>query len=254
MAENVIKTSASMSPTGSALVLHNVVATALTIAIAATLTSAIVSLTGITLPELPMYAIFDAAIHTITRVALGLAIGSLIGAPIGMAMGLLPAVNGVLGSLVHPLRQVPLFGWIPLIGLWAGLGEPSKLAFVALGVSYVVVIAGYQGARSVSPRLAEMAQILKLGRVRKFLVLVLPASALSLLAGVRISLGVAWGAAVGAEILMSSAPGIGNLIWGGREADRPEFVIAGLVVIALLGVLSNAALRRLEMAVRERLR
>jgi sulfonate transport system permease protein len=221
--------------------------------LATVLVSVTLRLTGLFPLDLPWSTIADATLHTVCRVLLGLVIGILLGTPIGILMGLVPTLDRLLGSVVHPLRQVPLFGWIPLIGLWAGLGEASKVVFVALGVAYVMVVAGNQGARAIPPRLAEMAGMLGLSWARRLLVLVLPASALSILAGIRIALAVAWGAAVGAEILMSSAPGLGNLIWGGRETGRFDLVVAGLVVIAVLGGASNAALARAEAATRERL-
>jgi hypothetical protein len=60
-----------------------------------------------------------------------------------------------------------LFGWIPLIGPWAGLGEPSKVTFVALAVAYVMVLAAHEAVRSISPRLAEVARALGLREPRQ---------------------------------------------------------------------------------------
>jgi sulfonate transport system permease protein len=193
-----------------------------------------------------------ATLDSLRRLVAGLLVGTTIGSLLGIAMGAVPLVDRLLSPVIHALRQVPLFGWIPLIGLWAGLGEPSKVTFVALAVAYVMVLSAHEAVRSISPRLAEVARALGLDPFAKLRVLVIPSVMPPLLAGIRIALAAGWSAVVGAEILMAAAPGLGALIWGAREVGRPEVVIAGSVVVGVLGAVTNVALRLIEQRVLHR--
>ncbi|MBV9632607.1 MAG: ABC transporter permease subunit [Xanthobacteraceae bacterium] len=193
-----------------------------------------------------------ATLDTLRRLLAGLFVGITAGSLLGTAMGAVPILDRLLSPPIHALRQVPLFGWIPLIGLWAGLGEPSKVTFVALAVAYVMVLSAHEAIRSISPRLTEVSRALGLDPLTKLRVLVIPSVTPALLAGVRIALAAGWSAVVGAEILMAAAPGLGALIWGAREVGRPEIVVAGSVVVGVLGALSNAGLRSFEQRVLHR--
>lgn len=185
-------------------------------------------------------------IESVARLLAGLAIGTLAGLLVGGLMGASTFVNRLLGSVVDPLRQVPLFGWVPLLGLWAGLGEGSKVAFVALAVSYVMVIAVHDGVRAAPPALREVCDTVALGAIDRLRFLVIPAALPAFFAGLRVAIAVAWSAEVGAEILMSSAPGLGSVIWGAREVGRTDLLIAGTAAIGGLGVLSSVVFRIIE--------
>jgi sulfonate transport system permease protein len=185
-------------------------------------------------------------IESVARLVAGLAIGTLAGLFVGGAMGASAFLDRLLGSVVDPLRQVPLFGWVPLLGLWAGLGEGSKVAFVALAVSYVMVIAVNDGMRATPPALREVCDTVALGTIDRLRFLVIPAALPAFFAGLRVAIAVAWSAEVGAEILMSSAPGLGSVIWGAREVGRLDLLVAGTVAIGALGVLSSVVFRIIE--------
>ena len=191
-------------------------------------------------------ALADACAGTLGRLGAGLLLGVVIGGAVGALMGQFDFFDTLLGSVVHPLRQVPLFGWIPVIGLWAGLGEAARLSFVTLAVSYVMVIAAHQAVRAVTAREIELARALCLPALQRFRVLVWPSALPSLFAGLRLSLAAAWGACVGAEILMSGGPGLGAYIWSAREMGQLDWLVSGTLTIAALGIASSALLRVIE--------
>ena len=127
------------------------------------------------------------------------------------------------------------------------VGELSKVIFVALAVAYTMVIAAYQAVRAIPPRLDEVARVYQLGWPKRLRVLLLPAVLPAWLGGVHIALAVAWGATIGAEILMgASAAGLGSFIWGQREVGRLDLVLLGTLLIGVFAVLSDFALRRAE--------
>lgn len=191
-------------------------------------------------------ALVDACAGTLGRLGAGLFIGIVLGSAVGAIMGQFSPCDRLLGSVVHPLRQVPLFGWIPVIGLWAGLGEAARVSFVTLAVSYVMVIAAHQAVRAVTARQIELARVLCLPALQRFRFLIWPSALPSLFAGLRLSLAAAWGACVGAEILISGGPGLGAYIWSAREMSRLDWLVTGTLTIAALGIASSALLRTIE--------
>jgi sulfonate transport system permease protein len=199
--------------------------------------------TFVSLAEGPLW---PALASTIVRFLKGFALGCVIGIPIGLAMAAHPVTERLFGSIVHPLRQVPLFGWIPLIGLTFGLGETSKIVFVALAVAYVMVLAAFEAGRSTPSSLREVADVFALSRLHRWRHLFVPSMLPSLLSGVRVAVAIGWSAVFGAEILLTAGPGLGTLVWGARELGKDDVVIVGTLVIILTGVLTNGALAAYE--------
>ncbi|NWL80154.1 ABC transporter permease [Pseudomonas taiwanensis] len=202
-----------------------------------------------------IHLLAQASLGSLGRLLAGLALGLLTGTLLGALMATWPLLDRLLGSLIHPLRQMPLFGWIALLGLWAGFGETSKVIFIALAVTYTMIIAAYQAVRAVPPRLDEVARAYQLGWGKRLRVLLLPAILPAWLGGLRIALAVAWSATIGAEILMgASAAGLGGFIWGQREVGRFDLVLLGTALIGTFAVLSDFALRQAEQRLQRWLR
>ncbi len=202
-----------------------------------------------------IHLLAQASLGSLGRLLAGLALGLLTGTLLGALMASWSLLDRLLGSLVHPIRQMPLFGWIALLGLWAGFGETSKVIFIALAVTYTMIIAAYQAVRAVPPRLDEVARVYQLGWGKRLRVLLLPAILPAWLGGLRIALAVAWSATIGAEILMgASAAGLGGFIWGQREVGRFDLVLLGTALIGTFAVLSDFALRQAEQRLQRWLR
>ena len=170
---------------------------------------------------------------------LGLVFGSAIGVPLGLAMGFSPLANRILGSVLHPLRQVPLFGWIPLIILIFGLGQSPKIVFVSMAVSYVMVLAAYEAARAVPQPLAEVVRLFQLPRLTRWRLLTIPSLLPQLFSGLRVAVMVGWSAVFGAEILLAHGTGLGALVWGARELGRYDIVIAATLILVVFGILTS---------------
>jgi sulfonate transport system permease protein len=172
-----------------------------------------------------------------------------IGATLGIAVGALITQSRIADRLISPLfhsiRQVPLLGLAPLLGLWVGSGDAAKLLVVVIAAFYPTVLNTSQGMRQVPLRLREVAQVLTLTRAQAFRHLLLPAAMPSILTGVAHAQAFGWLACLGAELLFSAGPGMGALLVHGEEAGRMDIVLLALLVIALLAQAMNALFQKL---------
>jgi sulfonate transport system permease protein len=172
---------------------------------------------------------------SLQRMAAGFAVGAAAGLCFGVALGLSRPLERLVGPTFHTIKQVSLFAWLPLISLWFGLGELSKIVFISLAAFFPVALNAFDGVRSVPRELIEVARALELSRVQTIRRVVLPAASPALFTGLALALIYAWLGTLGAEYLMTAGPGIGNLLTDGREHFWMDVVILGVVVIGLVG-------------------
>ncbi|WP_437678769.1 ABC transporter permease [Sorangium sp. So ce131] len=186
---------------------------------------------------------------SLTRNLLGLSLGTFAGVLVGGLLALSRTADKLFSPSFHAAKQVALFAWIPLMSVWLGVGEPAKIAFIALSAFYPVVVNTYEGVRSVSVEHVEVARVLRFTRWQILRKVLLPSATPSLFAGVHQALIYAWLGTLGAEYLLEPAPGIGSLMVEGREQFAMDVVLVGLVVSGLVGfglnVLATAAEDRL---------
>jgi len=169
----------------------------------------------------------------------GLLLGSLAGLAVGTLLGSSRLAERVLGPLYHGLRQVPLLGLVPLIGLWFGTGEPAKLIVISLAAFYPVTLAAMDGLRAVERSHRELGRALVLGRWQAFRHILLPAALPFIVTGLLQALAFSWIATVGSEILFTGGAGLGTFMQQGQAAGRMELVIIGVSAIAVTGLFLN---------------
>jgi sulfonate transport system permease protein len=187
----------------------------------------------------------EALLVSLQRVIIGLVLGLLVGLSLGLASGLSRWGELLLDPVVQALRTLPFLGLIPLFILWFGIGETPKIALVALGVTFPVYLNTFAGIRGVDERLIEAAATLGLGRTQRWVHVVLPAALPNILVGLRYALGLAWLSLIVGEQVNATA-GLGYLINNAREFLRTDVIVVGLVVYAVLGLSTDAAVRLLE--------
>src|SRR6266542_3155732 len=143
----------------------------------------------------------------------------------------------------HPslavLKQISPFALIPLLSFWLGLGEPAKVAFVALTCVFPIFVNTYEGVRSVPVNLIEVGRSYRLTPFRLVTRIVLPSAAPSIFAGLHLGVFFSWLGTVGAEYFFLAGPGLGNIILDGRTGFRMELVFFGVAVIGATGVALN---------------
>jgi sulfonate transport system permease protein len=179
------------------------------------------------------------------RVVRGLGIGAGLGLALGLTSGLFRWGEDLLDPPLQMFRTLPVLALVPLFILWFGIGETPKVALVALGTLFPVYLNTYAGIRGIDSRLVEAASSLSLGRAALIWHVILPGALPSALVGLRYALGVAWLVLVVSEQINATS-GIGYLMTNAREFMRTDVIVVGLLVYALLGLLTDALVRFIE--------
>lgn len=179
------------------------------------------------------------------RAALGFAIGGAIGFALGIVNGAIPPAGRLFDSSLQMLRTIPHLALIPLVILWFGIGETSRVFLVALGVMFPVYLNTYHGVRNVDPGLLEMAENYGVSRREMFWRVILPGALPSILVGVRYALGIMWLTLIVAETIAASS-GIGYVTMNAREFLQTDVLVFGILLYALLGKLADASAKALE--------
>lgn len=182
---------------------------------------------------------------SVRRVLLGFLIGGGLGLLVGLGVGLSKLVERLLNATLQAIKSVPSLGWVPLLILWFGIGETSKLTLIAIGSFFPVYVNAVAGLKGVERKLIEVGQVQRLSKGGILLRIMVPAAMPSFLTGLRVGLTQAWLFMVIAE-LMAASEGLGFLLAMGREVARPDLLLGSLVLLALLGKGSDTLVGWLE--------
>lgn len=185
-------------------------------------------------------------LHTsLGRTLTGLGLGAAIGIAVGTLMAQSRVAERLIGPLYHSVRQVPLLGLIPLLGLWVGQGNSAKLLVIVLAAFYPTVLNTSEGIRHVEIRLREVGHMLTLGRTQTFFKILLPAALPGIVTGFSHALAFSWLACMGGELLFSAGPGLGAMLLNGEVTGQMDQVLLAVLLIALLAQTMNAVFNRL---------
>ena len=182
------------------------------------------------------------------RIIPGWIIGTVAGLAVGLAMGIFSAARAAGLPIVSALFPIPKIALLPLLILWFGIGEPSKVATIALGVFFPTVISAYSACDSVPRNLIRMAQSFGLPATDIVAKIVLPGAMPGILAGFRISASVALLLLVAAEMI-GAQYGIGAFVLTAGNLMQTDQLLAGVVVLSILGLLISWGLGRIERSV-----
>jgi sulfonate transport system permease protein len=180
------------------------------------------------------------------RVFVGFAIGSGLGLFFAIFVGLNKQAEAFLEPTFSAIKSIPSLAWIPLLLLWLGIDESSKLTLIAIGAFFPVYTNTVAGIQGVDRKLIELAQVYRLKYREQIFQIVLPAASPSILTGLRNSLSLAWMFMIAAE-LIAATQGIGYLLSDGRETSRPDIVIIAIILLAILGKLTDSAMSYIEI-------
>lgn len=188
---------------------------------------------------------------SLQRFAMGFGLAALIGVPLGLAMGRYRAIDDIVSPVFEGLRFIAPLAWVPFAALWFGTGIGGPVMVIFAGAFPPCVINAYRGAQLVEARLVEAAQTLGAGNVRIIGEVLLPGALPSIVAGLRISAGLAWQSLIGAELIVVSA-GIGYVIVQGQSNLSPAIVMAGMLAVGAVGLAIDVLLRFAESTVKKR--
>lgn len=182
---------------------------------------------------------------SLRRLLFGFAVGGGLGVIVGIVVGFFSVAEAVGTPLIAATFPVPKIALLPLLILWLGLGEPSKIAVIALGVFFPMAINTYTGVRQADALLVRAAVSFGARRWSVIRKVILPSALPMIFAGLRLGAGTALLLLVAAEMIAVES-GIGFLVLHAGNIMATTKLMVGIVVLSLLGVLSHWGLNRLE--------
>ncbi|WP_371740838.1 ABC transporter permease [Frigoribacterium sp. CFBP 13729] len=190
---------------------------------------------------------------SVQRVLIGFAIGAGIGIVLGAVVGLSRVGEALLAPSIAAVRAVPSLAWVPLLILYLGIGEDSKITLIAIGAAFPVFTTVAGSLRHVDPQLVEAGRAYGLGPVSLFTTVQLPAVIPSLVSGLRLALAQAWLFLVAAELIASSM-GLGFLLTDSQYNGRVDRMFLAIILLALLGTLTDFVLNAAQRVLLRRWR
>jgi NitT/TauT family transport system permease protein len=183
---------------------------------------------------------------SLLRVAMGYGLALALAIPLGSLMGWYGGVFQAFNPMIQLLRPISPIAWIPLAILWFGVGDGSPTFLIFLSSFFPIVVATTAGVHQVERRYVQAAQNFGVSGLRLFRSVVFPAALPQIITGMRLGLGVAWLVVVAAEMVAIDS-GLGYLIIDARNAgSRYDLVVAGMVLIGVIGFALDLLMRRLE--------
>jgi len=182
---------------------------------------------------------------SLLRIATAATIAIALGVPIGLLMGLSRWAKGIFDTPIEFYWPLPPLAYLPLMIIWLGIGEVSKVALLTLAMFAPIVLSAQAGVRSVTQERVNAALSLGATRLQLLREIVLPSALPEILTGIRIALGVGWGTLVAAE-LIAATRGIGYLIMSASHFLATDVVFVGIAIIAICAFAFSFAMRLLE--------
>ncbi|MDA8496575.1 taurine ABC transporter permease TauC [Citrobacter sp. Igbk 17] len=182
---------------------------------------------------------------SLARIVIALLAAVLLGVPVGIAMGLSPTIRGILDPIIELYRPVPPLAYLPLMVIWFGIGETSKILLIYLAIFAPVAMSALAGVRSALLVRVRAAQSLGASRVQVLWFVILPGALPEILTGLRIGLGVGWSTLVAAE-LIAATRGLGFMVQSAGEFLATDVVLAGIAVIAVIAFILELGLRAVQ--------
>jgi len=179
------------------------------------------------------------------RVLAGFVAGGALGIFVGFATGLSRRREAYFDPTIQAIRSIPSLAWVPLLLLWLGIGEASKVVLIAVGAFFPLYLSVFSAARNVDRKYLELGDVYGFSRADVIRRIIIPSAIPALLTGLRTAAGVAWLYVVAAE-LIAAHRGLGFLLTDGRELSRPDLVFASIFLLAMCGKLTDDALKVVE--------
>ena len=180
------------------------------------------------------------------RVGAGFLLAVAVAVPLGLWMGWVRGAFLTLNPVFQILRPISPIAWIPIAILWFGVGNASPIYLIFISSVFPMIVQTTVGVHTIERRYLRAAENFEVSRTTLFRQVVIPAVLPQIIVGMRIGLGVAWLVVVAAEMIALRS-GLGYLIIDSRNAgNRYDLVIAGMILIGLIGLLLDGAMRLLE--------
>lgn len=172
---------------------------------------------------------------SLARLLMGFVIGCALGVLGGLLMGSFRIVRYMFEPYLHFFRFLPALAWIPVVMVWLGTGDGSKVALLAYTTVGIVALSTMTGVAGVPVNQLRAAQSFGAGRYRTFMLVTLPATTGHILTGMRLAMGNCFMTLVAAELVASDS-GIGYLIFSSRQWMQTERAYIGIILLGALGM------------------
>jgi len=180
------------------------------------------------------------------RVGTGFGLALVVAIPLGLWMGWVSGVYRTLNPIFQMLRPISPIAWIPLAILWFGVGDVSPIFLIFISSVFPMIVQTTSGVHTIERRYLRAAANFGVSRSVLFRRVVIPAVLPEIIVGMRIGIGVAWLVVVAAEMIALRS-GLGYMIIDSRNAgNRYDLVIAGMIIIGLIGLALDGIMRLLE--------
>ncbi len=179
------------------------------------------------------------------RVIVGFILGAIVGIPLGYAMGLSAWFRGWFDPIVEFMRPVPPLALIPLVIIWAGIGEVGKIILLFLAALWIMAIAARSGVSGVRISKVHAAYSLGASRWQIMRYVIIPNSLPEIFTGARVAMGVCWGTVVAAE-LVAAEKGAGMMIMVASKFQSTDIVLMGIILIGIIGFSIDMLMRWIE--------
>jgi NitT/TauT family transport system permease protein len=192
-------------------------------------------------------SLVENAAVSLERILIGFVVGAALAIPLGVAMGRWPLVDELVDPLVQVFRPVPPLAWVPLALAWFRIGLTSMVFIIALGAFFPVLLNTLDGVRSVKRTWVEAAMTLGATERQLLTRVILPGALPTIWTGMRVGFGIAWMTVVAAEMMPGTNSGLGYLILYAYNFSQVQVIVAGMIVIGLIGFGIDIALRQVEL-------
>lgn len=182
---------------------------------------------------------------SLLRVISGFSIAFGMAFPLAVLVGLNRIYFELLETPLEFIRHIPPLATTPLLILWLGIGESSKMALIVLATFFPVFLNTVSGIAHCDNKLIEVGHVLGLNRYERIVRIILPAALPVIIVGMRLGLGYSFRALIGAELLAATA-GLGYMIIEAEELARPDVVLVGIITIGALGHLLDVLFSRIS--------
>lgn len=183
---------------------------------------------------------------SLARVLSAFALASIFGVVFGILLGWYETFHDIAWPVFEIIRPIPPIAWIPLIILWCGIGETSKVIIVFIGALVPIVLNTFSGICQVDPMLLKAAKSVGATDAATMFEVVLPASLPSIVAGMKTALSTGWMCVLAAEMVVARQ-GVGFLIIRGMDSGDSALILAGMIVIGVVSAAITAVLNRVEV-------
>lgn len=185
-------------------------------------------------------------VASLFRVTWGFTLALLVGVPFGLLLGWYANAFAAFNPLIQMFRPISPIAWIPVAILWFGVSDAAPVFLIFLASVFPITVSSIAAVKNMQPVYLRAAQNFGLTRGQLFRRVIFPSCLPQILTGIRIALGVAWLVVVAAEMIAVNS-GLGYLIIDARNAGkRYDLVVAGMVMIGLIGLVLDLLVRQLE--------